>query len=212
MKEGAVPSIFDWAAEPKTRRKIVRHTERLTDPEDLAEEQKHDTEDDAMKMELLEEELRSLQIELDETKNALFRTKSELEASKRLAKEEMEKVCREMADLQRSTMEQLKVSRFGLERFSTDSASIKFYTGFPTYSHLKIFFELARRGAEFMKYCYASGERGSRPASRQLQQIDELFLFLVRLKLGLFEQDLADRFQMNISSISRKLTTWANYL
>ncbi|XP_065067591.1 uncharacterized protein LOC135693131 [Rhopilema esculentum] len=165
-----------------------------------------------MKMELLEEELRSLQIELDETKDVLFRTKSELETSKRLAKEEMEKVCREMADLQRSTMEQLKVSRFGLERFSTDSASIKFYTGFPTYSHLKIFFELARRGAEFMKYCYASGERGSRPASRQLQQIDELFLFLVRLKLGLFEQDLADRFQMNISSISRKLTTWANYL
>ena len=39
-----------------------------------------------------------------------------------------------------------------------------------------------------------------------------LFLFLVRLKLGLFEPDLADQFQINISSIFRKLTTWANYL
>eukprot|EP00795_Rhopilema_esculentum_P015521 gene15521-6784_t len=100
LKEGAVPSIFDWAAEPKTRRKIVRHTNRLTDTEDLAEEQRHDTEDDAMKMELLEEELRSLQIELDETKDALFRTKSELEASKRLAKEEMEKEKEEVDLLQ----------------------------------------------------------------------------------------------------------------
>ena len=48
---------------------------------------------------------------------------SEPKVSLRLvkAKEEMEKICREMAELQRSTMEQLKVSRFGLERFSTDS-------------------------------------------------------------------------------------------
>lgn len=42
--------------------------------------------------------------------------------------------------------------------------------------------------------------------------IDELFLFLVRLRLGLFEQDLADRFLIHISSVSRKITTWANYL
>lgn len=63
-----------------------------------------------------------------------------------------------------------------------------------------------------MVYCYASGERPSRPEVRSMQLIDEMFLFLVQLKLGLFEQDLAHRFQIHMSSVSRKVTTWANYL
>ena len=37
-------------------------------------------------------------------------------------------------------------------------------------------------------------------------------MFLVRIKLGLFEQDLAHRFNLHISSVSRKITTWANCL
>ena len=64
-----------------------------------------------------------------------------------------------------------------------------------------------------MVYCYDSGERPSRPEVRSVQLIDdEMFLFLVRLKLGLLEQDLAHRLQIHILSVSRKVTTWANYL
>ena len=60
--------------------------------------------------------------------------------------------------------------------------------------------------------CYASGERENRPASRNMLLIDEMFIFLVQLKLGLFELDLADRFEIHISSVSRKLVTWSNFL
>ena len=42
--------------------------------------------------------------------------------------------------------------------------------------------------------------------------IEDLFLFLVRVSLGLFEQDLADRLLISSSTVSRKTTTWANYL
>ena len=45
-----------------------------------------------------------------------------------------------------------------------------------------------------------------------MQLIDELFLFCVRLKLGLFELDLAQRFELHVASVSRKITTWANFL
>lgn len=45
-----------------------------------------------------------------------------------------------------------------------------------------------------------------------MQIIDEMFMFLVRIKLGLFVQDLAFRFQLHISTVSRKLKTWVNYL
>lgn len=41
---------------------------------------------------------------------------------------------------------------------------------------------------------------------------DQLFLFLCKIKLGLFEQDLAERFQISISTVSRSLVTWTNYL
>lgn len=61
-----------------------------------------------------------------------------------------------------------------------------------------------------MTNCYASGERESRPCARSMLLIDEMFMFLVRLKLGLFEQDLAHRFQIHLSTVSRKLNTWSN--
>ena len=63
-----------------------------------------------------------------------------------------------------------------------------------------------------MVYVYASGIGNNRPGVRKMQLIDELFLFCVRLKLGLFELDLAERFNLHVSSISRKITTWANFL
>lgn len=105
-----------------------------------------------------------------------------------------------------------KIHKFGVERFSKDNDLIKFYTGFPSYQHFFQFYEFARPCAEHMKYVYSAGTQESRPAARTMLIIDELFLFLVRLRLGLFEQDLADRFLIHISSVSRKITTWANYL
>ena len=42
--------------------------------------------------------------------------------------------------------------------------------------------------------------------------IDELFLFLCRLRAGLLEQDLAIGFNCSIPTISRKIVTWANFL
>ena len=47
------------------------------------------------------------------------------------------------------------------------------------------------------------------PAS--LNQVDELFLMLVQLWLNLKEHDLANRFKISISSVSRLFTTWINF-
>lgn len=112
----------------------------------------------------------------------------------------------------RQSAEQLAMSRFGLERFSTDNDSIRFYTGFTSYKYIKFFYEFIAPTALHMTYCYATGERESRPGARNMHIIDEFFMFAVRLRLGLFEQDLAHRFRIHISSVSRKLATWSNYL
>lgn len=44
------------------------------------------------------------------------------------------------------------LSKFGLERFGPDNESIKFYTGFPTNEHIKLFFNFIKPSAELMTY------------------------------------------------------------
>ena len=42
--------------------------------------------------------------------------------------------------------------------------------------------------------------------------VNEFSIFLVRLKLGLFEQDLAYRLMIHRSSVCRKLITWSSFM
>ena len=61
-----------------------------------------------------------------------------------------------------------------------------------------------------MKYVYSAGMQARRPSVRNMLLMDELFLFLGRIRLGLFAQDFTDRFFISTSSVSGKITTWAN--
>ena len=45
-----------------------------------------------------------------------------------------------------------------------------------------------------------------------MDPIDELFMFLCRLKCVFLAEDLAVRFKIHISSVSRKIITWTNHL
>lgn len=47
---------------------------------------------------------------------------------------------------------------------------------------------------------------------RNMLLIDEFFMFMTRLRVGLLEEDLADRFDCTVRTISWKLLTWSNYL
>ena len=47
---------------------------------------------------------------------------------------------------------------------------------------------------------------------RGLTLMDEFFLVLVRLKVGLFVNDLADRFHISPGYVSKIFTTWINFL
>ena len=45
---------------------------------------------------------------------------------------------------------------------------------------------------------------------RKMRLLDEFLLVFIRLCLGLLEQDLAQRFCVSISTVSRVLITWYN--
>ena len=52
-------------------------------------------------------------------------------------------------------------------------------TGFPTYDHFKLSFELVTPTAEAKVDVYASGIRTNRPGVHKMQLIDELLLLFV---------------------------------
>ncbi|XP_025085564.1 uncharacterized protein LOC112558989 [Pomacea canaliculata] len=107
-----------------------------------------------------------------------------------------------------------KIEKFGLERYAHDDAKIQFYTGFPSYKVLKIFYMFLEPHAKGMYQAYGkSGEKlCMRRPNGNMQLIDELFMFLVRLRLGLLITDLSDRFAISASSVSTKINAWANFL
>lgn len=114
--------------------------------------------------------------------------------------------------------------QFSLDKIKDDNSAILFYTGFPSYKALMSFYKYIEPKLEKMQYW--KGERfikGSQPyqedenrkkpgPSRKLSFLDEFLLVLMRLKAGLFVQDLADRFGISISLVSRICITWINLL
>ncbi|EDO39153.1 predicted protein [Nematostella vectensis] len=77
LKRGSVPSIFDWSSQPKSRRKIVRHTDSDT--------QTVESESDSELMsssDLMQQEITSLKAELLATEELLMKSQSETVAAK----------------------------------------------------------------------------------------------------------------------------------
>ena len=104
-----------------------------------------------------------------------------------------------------------------MQRFSNDNSMILFYTGFVSLVMFTAVFDYITPLANSMNsYYYKSNgkvnEQSMVGRQRNMLLIDEFFMFLCRLKCGLMEQDLANRFNCHLSTSSRKIITWANSL
>jgi hypothetical protein len=104
---------------------------------------------------------------------------------------------------------------FRVENISDDDNKVKFYTGFSTFAALMVCFNFL--GPSVNKLAYRSTytvaeEKSKKGRTRTLSPLNEFFLLLVRLRLGLLEQDLAYRFGISQSSVSRILITWINFV
>jgi hypothetical protein len=88
----------------------------------------------------------------------------------------------------------MEVERFGLERFSSNPHMIKFYTGFPNYQCLKNFFiaitPYAVRMTTWSQAQRSSSSHHQRSTVGKLMPIDQLFLFLHKLRVGSLDKVL----------------------
>ena len=120
---------------------------------------------------------------------------------------------------------QLKSTLFTIEKSKNDNAAVKFYTGFPNFGSLNAVFEYFEPKLERMQYwrgpkstrnpdpSYQQTRTSSKPGpSRSLSHLEEFILVLMRLRVGLFMNDLADRFGISIGHASKIFTTWINFL
>lgn len=105
---------------------------------------------------------------------------------------------------------------FRISELSNDNSAIHFYTGFPDYTSLLCCFDFLGEAAHNLKYWYGSKNKSSeisnKGPSRALTPLNEFFLVLCRLRLGLLERDLAYRFGVSQSTVSRICITWINFL
>ena len=114
--------------------------------------------------------------------------------------------------------------QFSLDKIKDDDAAILFYTGFPCYEALISFYNYIEPKLSKMQYWkgenlvkesqpYQVDENKCKPGpSRKLTYLEEFLLVLMRLKAGLFVQDLADRFGISTSLVYRICITWINLL
>ena len=95
--------------------------------------------------------------------------------------------------------------RFSLESIASDDSKVAFYTGFPSYDHLKIYFDFLGPAASQLIYRDSRRvlDHSNKGRPRSLPPMEEFFLTLVRLRLGLLEQDIAYHFGISQSTVSR---------
>ena len=105
------------------------------------------------------------------------------------------------------------LKQFRVESISDNDQKVKFYTGFSTFAALMVCFNFLGPCVNKLAYrSTAAEEKSNKGRKRILSPLNEFFLLLVRLRLGLFEKDLAYRFGISQSSVSRILITWINFV
>lgn len=102
---------------------------------------------------------------------------------------------------------------FCIEDIQDNDKMISFYTGFVSYQVFSAFFEFLGPVVDNLNY-WGSKEQvlQRRRRSRKLKPKNQLFLVLVKLKLNLKLNDMAYRFGVSTSQVSRYITTWICFL
>ena len=112
----------------------------------------------------------------------------------------------------------LECQLFRIERFIGSDTDFRFYTGFPNYNSFKAFFDYLSPSCKHL--VYHGTQTAPKTSEHQIKcgkprlmtPEQELFLVLVRLRLGLFVSDIAHRFNTSASNVSRIFKTWIVFL
>lgn len=102
---------------------------------------------------------------------------------------------------------------FSIEQIKNNDTDVTFYTGFASFLHFLACFNFLGPAVTNLTYTRKNSDfPSSKGRPRSLSPINEFFLTMCRLRLALREQDLANRFLISQSSVSRIVNTWINLM
>ena len=106
-----------------------------------------------------------------------------------------------------------KTQNFRLEQVSDSDLLVRFYTGFSSYSLLINFFEFLGSSVHKLTYWGDAERKTSRRCKAlKLNPLNQFFLTLIKLRLNLVTTDLAIRFGISSSLVSKYFITWVCFL
>ena len=101
---------------------------------------------------------------------------------------------------------------FCIEQIQHDDKLVQFYTGFSSFRLFLAFFELLGPAVDHLNFWGSKDGARKRCKLRKIDGRNQLFLVLLKLKLNLKHKDLAFRFCVSVTQISRCITTWICFL
>lgn len=121
----------------------------------------------------------------------------------------------EMLEAENRRLKKLDVkvkSHFTVESLAGNDKLIKLYTGFSSYSVFLSFYAFLGPSVNELSYWGEADTVSKRPRRRKLTSLNQFFLTMIKLKLNFRNTDLAFRFGISASLVSRYFTTWVCFL
>lgn len=115
------------------------------------------------------------------------------------------------AEITQLTKQQQVKSYFRIEDIQSDDQLVCFYTGFISYAVFLAFFEFLGPVVDKLNY-WGCSKASKQCRTKVLSAKNQLFLTLVKLRLNLKTVDLAYRFGISNTQVSRYITTWICFL
>ena len=116
-------------------------------------------------------------------------------------------------ELRKELESMFQQSLFNTDNIKSNLKLLRFYSGFPDYEVFSIALSFLGRDAAF-KLVYSNTEQNDAQKTekagpkRTLSGEEEFFIVLCRYKVGLLEENLAARFRISQSLVSRIIVTW----
>ena len=226
LSRNHLPSIFPWSKE-KTERRILSRTESITNVS--SKKRRVDvftTEMDEGPLQNIENCMQDAdsipapsfsdaETQTEMTGELLDRIEAELNE----IRDEKEKVVKERDELIKESkrlQHLMENPKFDISKFKDRDEDIEFYTGLPHWDALLLLYDLVHDKAQCLNYGNykkkdtVSVQKLGRP--RAMTLFEEFVLTLLRLRLGLFQKDLADRFNVSETTVSVVFNTWIRFM
>lgn len=232
-----LPSIFPWTKPTAQRRerkrasfedvqKIEQTKKRKTALAQLPQEANFKFEEQTENMNvnadtstsvemqtlLTGDQLNSLYNRMQTREQEIVKLKGEiqqLEKENNNIKEVNSKLQKEIESLKHA----LDNNRFDISKFKDKDDDIAFYTGFPDYNAFILCYKTVEQASSNINYGHKrTTTNGNVGRPRVLTKFQEFTLVMLRLRLGLFENDLAHRFLVSRSTVSKIVNAWIPFL